>query len=99
MCHRTIHTLWSVLLLLSRVTVLEVYAPSKRYPEAFRETFPFPNNDLSHPLCLISLGLNKCCEDSFDGLGAAGSEIVIISDQFIHLFHNLFRQQQLRSSL
>jgi hypothetical protein len=48
----------------------------------------FPNNDFSHPLNVVRLGLNECCKDGFDDLGAAGSEIVTLSDQFIHFLHD-----------
>ena len=34
--------------------------------------------------------LNECCEDSLNDLGAANSEIVTLSDQFVHFSHNLF---------
>jgi len=32
--------------------------------------------------------MNECCEDGFDDLGAADSEIVTLSDQFIHFLHD-----------
>jgi hypothetical protein len=34
--------------------------------------------------------LNERCEDGFDDLGAAGSEIVTLSDQFVHFSHDFF---------
>jgi len=37
---------------------------------------------------VIRLGVNERCEDGFDDLGAAGSEIVTLSDQFIHFSHD-----------
>ena len=46
------------------------------------------SNDLSYPFRVIRLGLNKCCEDSFDDLGAGGSEIVTLSDQYIHFSYD-----------
>jgi hypothetical protein len=52
-------------------------------------TFSFPNNDLSHLFRVIRLGLNKCCEDRLDDLGAAGSEIVTLSNQLIHFSYDL----------
>ncbi|WP_318569969.1 hypothetical protein [Salinigranum marinum] len=48
----------------------------------------FPNNDFSHPFNVVRLGVNERCEDGFDDLGAAGSEIVTLSDQFIHFSHD-----------
>ena len=51
-------------------------------------TLSFPNNDFSHPFNVVRLGLNECCEDGFDDLGAADSEIVTLSDQFIHFSHD-----------
>jgi len=47
----------------------------------------FPNNDFSHPFNMVCLGLNEC-EDSFDDLGASDSEIVTLSDQFIHFLYD-----------
>ena len=37
---------------------------------------------------MVRLGLNECCEDGFNDLGAADSEIVTFSDQFIHFLHD-----------
>jgi hypothetical protein len=34
--------------------------------------------------------LNERCEDGLDDLGAAGSEIVTLSDQFVHFSDDLF---------
>jgi hypothetical protein len=34
--------------------------------------------------------MNERCEDSIDDLGAASSEIVTPSDQFVHFLHDLF---------
>jgi len=34
--------------------------------------------------------LNERCEDGFNDLGAAGSEIVTLSDQFVHFSHDFF---------
>jgi len=31
-----------------------------------------------------------CCEDNLDDLGAVGSEIGTLSDQFVHFLHDLF---------
>ena len=53
-----------------------------------KSTLSFPNNDFSHPFNVTCLGLNECCEDGFDDLGAAGSEIVTLIDQFIHFSHD-----------
>jgi hypothetical protein len=39
---------------------------------------------------VVRLGLNERCEDRFGDLEAAGSEIVTLSDQFIHFFDDLF---------
>ena len=33
---------------------------------------------------MVRLGLNECCKDGFDDLGAADPEIVTLSDQHIH---------------
>ena len=39
---------------------------------------------------MVRLGLNEGCEDSFDNLGPAGSEIVTLSYQFIHFSDDIF---------
>jgi hypothetical protein len=56
--------------------VHEVYNP-------LESALSFPNTDFSHPFNVVRLGLNERCEDGLDDLGAAGSEIVTLSDQFI----------------
>jgi hypothetical protein len=37
---------------------------------------------------VVHLGLNERCEDGFDDLGAVGSEIVTLIDQFIYFSHD-----------
>lgn len=53
-------------------------------------SFSFPNNYFSYSFSPIQLGLNECCEDDFDDLDAAGSEIVKLSDQYIHFLYDFF---------
>jgi len=59
-----------------------------RVQNQLESALSFPNNDFSHPFNVVRLGLNECCEDGFDDLGAAGSEIVTLIDQFIHFSHD-----------
>lgn len=39
---------------------------------------------------MIRFSWNEYCEDGFDDLGAANSEIVTLSDQLVHFSHDLF---------
>ena len=47
------------------------------------------NNDFSHSFGVVRPGLNERHEDGLNDLGAAGSEIVTLSDQFVYFSGNL----------
>ena len=47
------------------------------------------NNDFSHSFGVVRLGLNERREDGLDDLGAVGSEIVTLSDQFVYFSGDL----------
>jgi len=52
-----------------------------------------------HPFNVVRLELNESCKDGLNDLGATGSEIVTLMNQFIQFSHGFTRQQQRQNSL
>lgn len=58
--------------------------------ETLESSLSSPDNEFTYLFDVISIGLDVGCEDCFDDLGATGSEIFALVNQFIDLLGDIF---------